>query len=109
MSPLLVVELVHPVLQEIPRLLPYLVPLAHVRPGQVHNRLDRRERLHRAQPELYLPVGALLDVVGPEPLPVRGREVEVGRRIGLRLLEYRRGPRAADLLTRGRGRSFAGL
>ena len=38
-------------------------------------------------PALYLAVRPLLDVVGAYPPPVRGREVEVGERVGLGLLQ----------------------
>lgn len=49
------------------------------------------------RPALYLSVGALLQVVGAQALPVAGREVQVRERVGLGLLEYSRGLRAAAL------------
>lgn len=92
-----VVELVHPRLREVPGLLPYLVLLANARAREPHRRARGREHLHDARPALYLPVGPLLHVAGAQALPVGRREVEVGQRVRLGLLEDRRRPRAAPL------------
>ena len=83
----LVGELGHDALREVPRPRPRLVLVAHDGAGQAFQRRHRREHLHHARPALDLPVRTLLQVVGAQALPVAGREVEVGQRVGLGLLE----------------------
>ena len=95
--PPLVVELVHLRFGEVTRLQPYLVLLAHDGAGEADQGFGGRENLHHPRPALCLAVGALLDVVRPESLPVRGREVEAGQRVRLGPLENPRHPRAARL------------
>ena len=73
-NPPLVVELVPLVLRKVVRLPPRLVLLAHDGAGRAHERLDAWEHLHHPRPALYLAVGALLDVVRAQALPVRGRQ-----------------------------------
>ena len=114
MNPPLVVEFVHLVLRKVARLLPRLVLLAHDGAGQAHERLDAWEHLHHPRPALYLAVGALLDVVRAQALPVRGREVEVGQGVRLGLLQDGGRPRAArlqhidrDVVHGGHGRGVA--
>ena len=86
-TPILAVGLHHLGLGEAARFLRGLVLLAHDGTGEADQGFDGREHLHHTRPALYLAVGPLLHVVGPEALPVRGREVEVGQCVGLGLLE----------------------
>lgn len=51
---ILVVELAHLSLREVPRLLQHLALLAHDRAGQTHQRCCRGECLHCHRPALYL-------------------------------------------------------
>ena len=70
-------ELGHVSLGEVSRLAPGIVLLAHDDAGQPLQELGGREHLHDSRPALCLPVGALLEVVGAQPLPVALRKVEL--------------------------------
>lgn len=92
-----VMHLGHLPLREVARAGPCLGLVAHDGAHEPEQRTLRREDLHHARAALYLPVGALLHVVGVQVLPVRRREVKVRERVGLRLLEHPCSPRAATL------------
>lgn len=92
-----VMHLGHLPLREVARAGPCLGLVAHDGAHEPEQRTLRREDLHHARAALDFPVGALLHVVGAQALPVRRREVQVRERVGLRLLEHPRRPRAAPL------------
>lgn len=86
----------HLPLREVSRSGPRLRLVAHDGPDHPEQRLFGGEYLHHARAALDFPVGALLYVVGAQALPVRGREIQVRERVGLRLLEHPCRPRAAS-------------
>ena len=91
----LVVELLDFIAGEVARPGPLLVELAHHGSDQTLERLLRREHLHHPAAALYLALGTLLHVVRAQALPVRRRERQIGRRVGLGLLCDVGGPGAA--------------
>ena len=68
---------------------PVLVLLGAHGAHQAQHGLDAREDLDHPRPVLYLPVHALLHVVGAYAPPVLRGEVQVGEDVGLGLLEER--------------------
>lgn len=66
---------------------PLLVAFGHHGADEPDHRLDAREHLHGASPALDLPVGALLDVIGPDAAAVLGWKRQVCERVALGILE----------------------
>lgn len=59
---------------------PVLVAFGHRGADEPDHRLDAREYLHGASPALDFPVGALLDVIGPDAAAVLGKKRQVCER-----------------------------
>lgn len=64
-----------------------LVAFGHHGADKSNHRPDAREYLHGASPPLDFPVGALLDVIGPDAAAVLGGKRQVCERVALGILE----------------------